>query len=97
MTTDGVGTMVEAMPHDRSYGVRRNAAGQLMWGQHDNAETVTSAFRDILDRDTDSELRKRAAWALARNEVPRGNRPLKEWIPDWLARVKELAAAGPSR
>jgi hypothetical protein len=97
LTTDGVGTLVDAMLHDRSYGVRRNAAGALMWGQHGETETVTKAFRAVLKSETDAELRKRAAWALARQEVPRGDRPFKEWIPDWMARASELSAAGPSQ
>jgi HEAT repeat protein len=96
LTSDGVGTLIEAMLHDRSYGVRRNAAGSLMWGQHGDSERVTSAFQDVLNRDTDSELRKRAAWALARNEVPRGDRPFKDWIPLWMARATDLAQASPS-
>ena len=85
------------MLQDRSYGVRRSSAGALMWGQHGDTETVMSAFRAVLDRETDSELRKRAARAVARQEVPRGEQPFKEWIPHWLARASELAAAGPSR
>jgi len=97
LTTDGVGVLVEAMLQDRSYSVRRSSAGALMWGQHGDTETVTSAFRAVLDRETDSELRKRASWALARQEVPRGSRPFKEWIPEWLARATALAAAGPGR
>jgi len=92
LTTDGVGTLLEAMLQDRSYGVRRSSAGALMWGQHGDTETVTSAFRAVLDRETDGELRKRAAWAVARHEVPRGDRPFKDWIPVWLARATDLAA-----
>jgi HEAT repeat protein len=95
LTTDGVGTLVEAMLHDRSLGVRRNAAGALMWGQHGDAKAVNRSFRHILDRETDGELRKRAAWAVARQELPRGDRPFKEWIPEWMVRAAELAATGP--
>ena len=97
LTTDGVGTLVDAMLHDRSYGVRRNAAGALMWGEHGDGPTITRAFRAVLESETDAELRKRAAWAVARHEVPRGDRPFKEWIPDWMARATELAAANPGQ
>ena len=68
-----------------------------MWGRHGDTETVTNAFRAILDRETDAELRKRAAWAVARQEVPRGDKPFNEWIPQWSARAAELAAVGPGR
>src|SRR5436305_1404975 len=60
LTTDGVGTLVEAMLHDSSYGVRRNAAGQLMWRQQGDTDAVTSAFRDILAGHADGELPKPA-------------------------------------
>ena len=95
LTTDGVGTLVEAMLHDRSYGVRRSSAGALMWGQHGDSEQVRGAFQTILATETDPELRKRAAWSIARTEIPRGDQPFKEWIPRWQSRVADLISAGP--
>lgn len=94
LTTDGVGALLDAMLHDRSSTVRRSSAGALMWGQHGDTEAVRTAFRQILASETDTELRKRAAWSLARQEVPRGDRPFNEWVPEWLARATELASAG---
>jgi hypothetical protein len=92
-SADVVGAFVHALLHDRSAKVRRFAAGGMMWGQLGRDARIGDAFRNVLATSTEGILRERAATYLASGDVPRGDRPHREWIVDWQRRYDELLVA----
>jgi len=92
-STDVVGAFVHALLHDRSRKVRRFAAGCTMWSQLSQDDRLTSAFRTVLATSDDRVLRERAATYLAALELPRGDRPYREWLAEWEPRREALLAS----
>ena len=90
LVDDSVALLVEALLHDPSIRNRRRVAGELMWGQHGRTPAITAAFARILAEDTDQKLRHRAATYLASNDIPREDRPYREWVAEWNGRIEEL-------
>jgi HEAT repeat protein len=85
--------IIDALLHDRSVRVRRWAAGVTMWGQAGRSERMVAAHREVLATSDDRVLRERAATFLASCEIPKGDRPHREWIAEWQPRFEELLAA----
>ena len=92
LTEGAVDVLVDALLHDPSIRLRRTVAGELMWGQHGRSSSIVEAFRHLLGHDHDPVLRQRAATFLASCELPRGERPHREWIGPWERRISELVA-----
>lgn len=90
--SDVVALMIEALLHDPSVRIRRKIAGGLMHGQAGCGPDVRQAFTQVLDTESDRVLRERAATFLASCELPRRDRRYREWLPEWKARIAELAA-----
>ena len=85
--------VIDALRHDPSIRNRRWAAGITMWGQCGRSEGMIAAHREVLATSDDRVLRERAATFLASCEIPRGDRPHREWIAEWQPRFEELLAA----
>ena len=90
LTAGSLDVLVDALLHDPSIRLRRTVAGELMWGQHGRGPQVMEAFRHLLAHDDDAVLRRRAATFLASCELPRGERPHREWVGEWERRITEL-------
>ncbi len=90
LADDSVELLAQGLLSDPSVRIRRKIAGGMMWGQQGRGPSVVAAFRTVLARDTDRTLRDRAATFLASDELPRADRPHREWWPAFLARKGEL-------
>jgi HEAT repeat protein len=78
-----VEVLVDALLHDPSIRNRRWAAGVTMWTQAGAAPALVAAYREVLASSSDRVLRDRAATFLASLELPRGDRPYRQWRADW--------------
>ena len=85
--------VIDALLHDRSIANRRWAAGITMWGQCGRSESMIAAHREVLATSADRVLRERAATFLASCEIPKGERPHREWLADWQPRFEALLSA----
>jgi hypothetical protein len=88
-----VDVLIDALLHEPSIRNRRWAAGVTMWQQVGAGHALTAAFREVLATSSDAVLRERAATFLASVEVPRGDRPHRDWQAAWLPRFEELLAS----
>ena len=90
LTADGAPILAKAMLEDPDSRVRRMCSGAMMWGQTGHSESVTDAFRFVLDNSVSRVMRERAATYLASLDVPRDSSRYREWAPAWRARIAEL-------
>jgi hypothetical protein len=96
LTTDGVGALVDALLNDPDRRVRLMCAGLMMHAQAGREARVTEAFERVLATSTHGTMRERAAFYLAGEQVPRGERPYGEWLREFERRVAELSDGAPA-
>lgn len=93
LAPEAVDVVVDALLHDPSIRNRRWAAGVTMWRQSGSGERLVDAYRETLATSDDRVLRERAATFLASCEIPKGDRPHREWIAEWQPRFEALLSA----